>query len=1008
MTLAHHASDAVLTRRSLADPAVAARLVHACECGDKETLLELIVEPELREAIEIASPSLSTQLDRFAAGRLNDKRTRRMLEALLRYGVRMRNRATPMGVFAAVGVTGVAAPDADVEVKVTRSIRPSGSWCVGLGAQIGQADEALLDLRVTASRAVYSRTGALIVLGADHGADHGAGYSVTQHLPLTRAILDWCDQWRPALDVVAFTAQRSGAPQGDARDFVLGLIRHGVLVSELAEVALTTDPFAALQRIANNRGAEPMWSGWAGLHCELVEIRRQIENIVPNSAAPPEVYRSVRDAMAKVHEPADLHVDATFSGPAPAAPSPDLYLACQALALVSPIAEHPVLTAATKWFTHRYSDTHTLRLAEMFTPGNGFDPTAPSASHHEHTHASPYATPAINEHELLSGTSEVDLVPMLGRARLRAAAGQLPRDFLAMVEMSASSTTPRPTRLRHVSTGLQLVGRFAHLDIAIAEFAREFVRAQETGEEVVRAEIRCPCAGRSQNIALRPVLRRVCIDFGPPTTGSDELGRPVISLPVKDLLVRFVGGRLQLFSERLGCRVVPSAATAVVFHRCQYPAAAFLTLLSGQESQARQWSWQKLNNLPSLPRLVAGDVVIAPRQWTITTSDLEQLRAPSRPAYSAAEQIAETRFVTTGSAESPLLIDVGTTAGLEQMERRIRASRNLLVQEAAAPPMRVGQVHVLDRPATEMVIPFHAPLASHTDPGRATICHQSSHPPAPRGPIPRFGPGSRWASFKIYGRAEQLETLLACILPLITAAQDTNLLRRWFFIHYSDPDYHLRLRFTGAPAQLWGRFVPELWKLLRRHDLRWDRALIDEYRPETDRYGGPRALLLAEELFGSSSELAAGLGSIEENERLDVALLTTHQTLSALGFSDSAARDLIAAAERARAERHGMESARIEAGRRARQAADLFERLRGPATYPVPDEGLVAWATGLDATATHLRPLLDTVPGRLSSVTQSLLHMHCNRLFPIDPNYWEVVVYSMLRRAYDRAFAGCG
>jgi len=60
-----------------------------------------------------------------------------------------------------------------------------------------------------------------------------------------------------------------------------------------------------------------------------------------------------------------------------------------------------------------------------------------------------------------------------------------------MVEMSASSTTPRPTRLRHVSTGLQLVGRFAHLDIAIAEFAREFVRAQETGEEVVRAEIRC-------------------------------------------------------------------------------------------------------------------------------------------------------------------------------------------------------------------------------------------------------------------------------------------------------------------------------------------------------------------------------------------------------------------------------------------------------------------------------------------------------------------------------------
>jgi hypothetical protein len=26
-------------------------------------------------------------------------------------------------------------------------------------------------------------------------------------------------------------------------------------------------------------------------------------------------------------------------------------------------------------------------------------------------------------------------------------------------------------------------------------------------------------------------------------------------------------------------------------------------------------------------------------------------------------------------------------------------------------------------------------------------------------------------------------------------------------------------------------------------------------------------------------------------------------------------------------------------------------------------------------------------------------------MFPVDPNYWEVVVYSMVRRAYDRRAA---
>jgi hypothetical protein len=63
------------------------------------------------------------------------------------------------------------------------------------------------------------------------------------------------------------------------------------------------------------------------------------------------------------------------------------------------------------------------------------------------------------------------------------------------------------------------------------------------------------------------------------------------------------------------------------------------------------------------------------------------------------------------------------------------------------------------------------------------------------------------------------------------------------------------------------------------------------------------------------------------------------------------------------------------------------------------------WAARSTSACGRLRRLLDDDPAHLSSVTHSLLHMDCNRMFPTEPNYWEVVAYSLLRRAYDHEAA---
>lgn len=960
-------SDTVLIRRSLADPATTARLADACVARDLDTVRALAAQPALREAIEIASPALGLQLDRFLTGELGERRTGKLVDALFRYAMRMRHRATPLGMFAGVGAL-------DTEPGVRRVIRPSASWCVDVGIDLAEHDEALLDLSVTASRAVYSRAGELIVLGAETAS--GSGYAVTTRVELIRSILTWCDGWRPARAVIDRTAEMSGAPPESARGFVLGMIRHGLLVTELAQMWQSTDPFDRLRDLVRVCAAtDAGWPGWAKLDGELAEVHRLVDATVTTDVVPVQRYRELRAAMAVVREPADLHVDAVVGGAPPDVPDTAATLAaCRALAAHQPPGRHPIVTAAARWFTDRYSDAHTVRLAEMFLPGAGFDITAatpPTTDRHESS--------LPDEQRFLHGSAEVTVTANR--------VSDLPPAFLAFLETSTASQSHRPVRLRNLSTGLQLLGRFAHLDPSIAHLASEFVRRQDELDDVVRAEIRCPCAGRSQNIALRPVLRDVCVDFGPPTTGRDLLGRDVVSLPVEDLLVRVIDGELRLYSENLGRRIIPSIATAVIYHRCLYPAAAFLTLLAGQESRARQWSWRQLTHTRALPRVVAGSVVLAPRQWTIDADDVRALRSPGRsPALDA---LAATRFVIVGGADSPLLLDIGSSTGLDLLERQVKGTA--VVKEAVAVPD--GTQPRMDRVATELVVPCYGDRVLADDERRPVSVV------APRGPLPTFGPGSRWASVKVYGRPGRLDLLLAGLAPLIDSARSDGGVRRWFFVRYSDPDHHLRLRFTGQPGRLWGEFVPALWRVLDAGDRLRDRVVADEYRPEVERYGGPRGLPFAESVFMADSALAIRLTSLDDEQRLRTATLTVHRLLTALGYTGEQRRRLTADVERTRAARHHAEAARILAGQRFRaDAAELDERL----WLSERDSAVTDWAGELIGPVTRLRDLLAGDPPRLDAVTRSLLHMQCNRMFPTRTNFWEVAAYSMARRAYDR------
>jgi thiopeptide-type bacteriocin biosynthesis protein len=135
--------------------------------------------------------------------------------------------------------------------------------------------------------------------------------------------------------------------------------------------------------------------------------------------------------------------------------------------------------------------------------------------------------------------------------------------------------------------------------------------------------------------------------------------------------------------------------------------------------------------------------------------------------------------------------------------------------------------------------------------------------------------------------------------PFVRRCQDEGWIDQHFFIRYSEFGPHVRLRLHGAPDVLGGDVWPALVAHLRAgspgvavderpetpappqraedEPVRVTHVARVEYEPETDRYGGPDALLVSERQFEVSSDAAYALTAKmtpERSSRLGKGLLS--------------------------------------------------------------------------------------------------------------------------------------
>ena len=286
------------------------------------------------------------------------------------------------------------------------------------------------------------------------------------------------------------------------------------------------------------------------------------------------------------------------------------------------------------------------------------------------------------------------------------------------------------------------LGRFADLlgdagSGALAEVAAAERHAQD--EAVVAELVYLPPRPRSANVVVRPGGPR------PRDRGRDDAGgrmaerHPAVGGPhrrARRALLRPLAGHRRRSAHPRGAHAEPP------------PGASRLPVPRGGRARrthaARSLDRGPAADLPFLPRVRRGRVILAAAQWRIDCAMRDASLAPADPAFGAAVARFRTasmvpRHVYLTAGDNRLLLDLEAPEQLEQLRtelRRLRDGAIVLLQEPLPGPGHAWLVGPAGRHLTELVVPIVLRPSGKAGPpaGRrpAPHCpgHRRSSPPA--------------------------------------------------------------------------------------------------------------------------------------------------------------------------------------------------------------------------------------------------------------------------------------
>lgn len=1007
----------------------------------RSCLAEIVSHPPVALALHVASPALSREIDHWLS-EPDGKKGRQCERSIVRYFGRMAARPTPFGMFAGCSVGQVLTSGrelASLQLSTLESYRTSYRLDFDYLFSLCQS---LRDIPAVRAGAVYSPNSSLRRRGNGWHYVETTDDGDTRRHHLVKIEAD------PAVNTAIATAHggasidelvraiqdamsADGVSDAEVMEFVHDSISSGVLVSEIwPQLTGLSALDQLIQAMAPMKDCDKVSEA-------LVRIRHALATLEEQGlAASPCDFQSVVEEVRLLGAPYDeaklIQVDLfkpvreAILGPAVVG---EVTRGIEFLCTISEPIEDVSLTAFRTAFIERFERA----WVPLFTvldedTGIGFGSSATSVDNG--LRRAPQPRGALNElHQYLltrliqRGVGCADeLVIDAAECPSLSQPGRLPRSFsanfsLAGLDGAMTETSDWRIVLRSLSgpAGSNLLGRFCHTDQGLHEFVRKCLRQEEAADpDAVFAEIVHLPEGRIGNVLARPVLRSAEISY----LGRSGAPREA-QIGLDDLLVTVTRENdIVLFSERLKKRVVPRLATA---HSFSNPTLSvfyrFLCALQHQGIALPAFSWGPLAFVPSLPRVRVGRLVLVVAQWRISEQEQKPLLVADRfDAFQAVQRLrAERRmprWIVLAQSDNTLPVDLDNPLSVDAFLHVLkRGASAALCRELYPLPDSPTPEHQNGQFAHEIVLPLVSSGGFSQQRGGMLVA------PPSRDQERVCLPGGDWIYAKLYGGIGALDEALGSRLPaMVHGLRSSGLLDRWFFVRYSDPEPHIRLRLrrsaSADPGQLWAAVCTEFsaWKAAETL-WKWQQ---DTYQREIERYGGTLSMSLVEDLFWADSEavvaILQGLSGGEQlpSLRFQAAAVGVDRMLIDFGLSISEREELMRRALDSARSASGLTAAgkKALAGRFRSERAGLERALRSGTSAGVSQR---EWHAVLDrravvvkSSALALMSLQDAghlvVP--VESILRSCLHMHVNRSLRNDGRGEETVIYDFLGRIY--------
>ncbi|WP_165571995.1 lantibiotic dehydratase [Chryseobacterium vrystaatense] len=543
-------------------------------------------------------------------------------------------------------------------------------------------------------------------------------------------------------------------------------------------------------------------------------------------------------------------------------------------------------------------------------------------------------------------------------------------------------------------SALNLIGRFTCFDPEAAALASEISKSEsQNNVNAISAEFDYIPDNRSSNLLVRNIKREY-------TLGYISKNSTVSHIDLDDIYAGVRYGKIVLWSQKHKSMIKLYNSHAHNFHINSMPIYHFLCDLQCQNiTEYLHINFDQLifsyNN--HFPRISWKNLILSPATWRITTSELKYLfpQKNDEDLLSYFNKIKSyyniPRYVyLKDSGDNQLLIDTENKILLEIVRDAINEKESLILIEVLYNLNHKG-IH-----DNEYIFPIINEKSNN-----------SLEVVSPKKSLKRkFIPTNEWVFFKIYLGIETANKLLATEIPsLIETLKKKNLIEKWFFIRYYDPNFHIRLRFQydNNKTKLSDILSIVNQKLKYYSDTHYISKIdISTYEREIERYGY-HLMINAESFFTMDSEIIIELlkrikADPTGDERVKYFILIKYidHYLNFLQLSLDTRINLFG-------NLYNAFQTEFQANKKTRKDIDSiyrqdFEHLSEFLHHRNEYDGII------ENNISRFAPDIKKFIGRTDIIT-SFIHMTINRFAKLEPRKNELLIYGVLEKHY-RAMNG--